>query len=136
MRTLVLLVAVVACGGTKPAPESPPPAASMLDCTKVADHVATTVAATRPRPGATHATVKELIASHCKADAWTDELKQCLHAMSTVADGRACAAGMTDEQRLAIRTAARALRKDAGEVAESDEGDWIKHVVEEPDAPK
>jgi hypothetical protein len=132
MRNLVLVVVVAACSNSKPPPESPA-ATSMLDCAKVADHVASTVAAAKPRPGATHAAVKELVSTRCQADAWTDDTKQCLHSMSTIAEGRACAAKMTDDQRAAIKTAAKALRKDASEpVADSDESDWIKHVVEEP----
>src|SRR5687767_14874533 len=120
MRTLVLL-AVVACSSSKPPPESPV-ATSMLDCAKVADHVATTVAAAKARPGATHAAVKDLVSTRCQADAWSDDTKQCLHAMSTIPEGRACAAKMTDAQRTALRTQAKTLRKDASEpVAENDE---------------
>src|SRR5262245_56055740 len=109
MRTLALLVvlSLPACSGgsKKPVDTPPPPTSSLLDCTKVADHVATTVAADKPRPGATHATIKELVETRCKADAWTDETKQCLNAIATIRDGRACAAKMTDAQRTAIKTA-------------------------------
>jgi hypothetical protein len=138
MRNLAFLVVLVACGGSKkPAPESPPPAASLLDCAKVADHVATTVAANKPRPGATHAAVKDLVATRCQADAWSDETKQCLFAIATIKDGRACATKMTDEQHKALKAQAKALRKDAAEVADVDDhtSDWIKHVVEEPGTP-
>jgi hypothetical protein len=139
MRNAALLVLVVACAGGKPPPESPaPPTSSLLDCAKVADHVATTVAADKPRPGATHAAVRELVATRCQADAWTDETKQCLHAIKTIRDGRVCATKMTDEQRTAIRTQAKALRKKATEpVADADDpsSDWIRHVIEEPGTP-
>jgi hypothetical protein len=140
MRTIAFLFAVAACsGGTKKTADTPaPPTSSLLDCSKVADHVATTVASNKPRPGATHATVKELVQTRCTADAWSDETKQCLHAIKTIKEGRECAAKMTDAQRTAIKTAARALRKDAAEpVADADDhsSDWIKHVVEEPGTP-
>jgi len=134
MRNLAFLFVVACGGGNKPPPESPvPPTASMLDCAKVADHVATTVAADKPRPGATHATVKDLVATRCTADAWTDDTKQCLNAITTIREGRACAAKMTDEQRTALKTQARALRKGEPVADADDQGsDWIKHVVEEP----
>lgn len=137
MRTLAFLVVVLvaACSGSsKPAPEPPvPPTSSMLDCAMIADHVATTVAADKPRPGATHASVKELVQTRCQADKWTDETKQCLHEIKSVAEGRACASKMTDEQRAAIKTAAKALRKDTTEpVADDPSSNWIEHVVEEP----
>src|SRR5688572_7584697 len=107
---VVVLALVVGCsGGSKPPPKSPDaPSGSLLDCAKVADHVATTVSTNKPRPGATHATVKEMVSTRCQADAWTDETKQCMHAIATIKDGRACAAKMTDDQRKALRTQARA----------------------------
>jgi hypothetical protein len=138
MRKLVLLF-LVACSGSKPPAESPAPkTSSLLDCAKVADHVATTVAANKPRPGASHAAVKDLVATRCQADAWTDETKQCLFAIKTIPEGRACATKMTDEQRTAIKTQAKALRKDATRpVDEPDDqsSDWVRHVVEEPAKP-
>jgi hypothetical protein len=136
MRALALLV-VFACSSNKPAPESPEPAASMIDCAKVADHVAATVAADKPRTGATNAAVKEMVATRCEKDAWSDEAKRCLNAIATIAEGRACGEQLTEAQREAIRADARALRKDATEpVAEDDRtSDWIKHVVEEPAKP-
>jgi hypothetical protein len=136
MRNLWFLLVVACSGGTKPAPEFPGPASgSMLDCPKVADHVATTVAADKPRPGATHAAVKDLVSTRCQADAWSDETKLCLNAIKTIKEGRDCAAKMTDEQRTAIKTAAKELRQKASEpVADADDpgSDWIRHVVEEP----
>ena len=130
MRTLCL-VFVVACGGNKSLLEAPAPTGSMLDCDKVADHVAS-VAAAKPRPGVTQASIKELVGSHCKSDAWSDETKQCLNAMTSIKEGRACAEKMTDEQRTAIRTAARALRKDEPAPAPDDNSsDWIRHVVQD-----
>lgn len=132
----VFLFLMLAACGSKP-PESPtPPTASMLACAQVAEHVATTVDADRPRPGATHAAVKDLVQTRCQADAWTDDTKQCLNTITTIKEGRACAGKMTDEQRTAIRTAARALRGDATASAEPDDNssDWIRHVVQdEPD---
>ncbi len=133
MRTLAFVSVIVACSsGPKPAPDQPaPPTSSMLDCDKVADHVAT-IAAARPRPGITQGQIKEMVGSHCKADAWTDDTKQCLNAMTTIKDGRACADNMTEEQRTAIKTAARALRKDGSEpVADDNSSDWIRHVVQD-----
>ena len=109
----------------------------MLDCGKVADHVASTVVADKPRPRATPGAIKEMVSTRCTADKWTDETKQCLNAITTIAEGRACATKMTKEQRAAIETAAKALRKDAsGPVATDDpSSDWIRHVVEEPAKP-
>jgi hypothetical protein len=131
-----LFVAVIGCGHGKPSPESPPAATSMLDCAKVADHVGAVVGADKPRPGATPAAVKDLVATRCEADKWSDDTKQCLNAIATIKDGRACAAKMTDEQRQAIKTQARALRKDTPPVEPDDHGsDWIRHVVEEPGTP-
>ncbi len=139
-KLVVVLVAVVAgcSGGSKPAPDKPaPPTSSMLDCPMVADHVATTVAANKPRPGATHAAVKEMVSTRCQADKWTDDTKQCMHDIKSVAEGRACASKMTDEQRAAIKTAAMALRKDTSSPAPTDDpsSNWIEHVVEEPGTP-
>jgi hypothetical protein len=80
----------------------------------------------------THEAIDELVSTRCKADGWSDETKQCLFAIATIAEGRACADGMTEEQRTAFRTAARDLRKD-GPVEPDDHGsDWVRHVVEEP----
>jgi hypothetical protein len=137
MRIPAVVVVVAACsGGSKSPPASPPPpppTASLLDCDRVADHVATTVDADRPRPYATHAAVKDLVATRCQTDAWTDETKRCLYAIKTITAGRACASTMADEQRTAIREAARALRQGAAPPdADDNSGDWIKHVVEEP----
>ena len=124
---------VVACAGS-PAPKTTPEpvAGSLLDCAKVADHVAKTVDAAKPRPGVTHEAIDGLVAGHCKADAWSDETKQCLFAIATIAEGRACADKMTAEQRTAIQTDARALRKDATGPVEPDDhdADWVRHVVE------
>jgi len=132
MKRLALLF-VVACSSSKPTPESPGPiTASLLDCEKVAEHVATTVVADKPRAGVTHATVKELVSTRCQADKWTDETKQCLNTIATIKDGRACATQMTDEQRISIRTAARVLRKDPAPGDPDPGSDWIRHVVEEP----
>jgi hypothetical protein len=136
MRSLAFLFLVACSGGAKPAPETPaPPTSSMLDCGKVADHVATTVAADKPRPGATHAAVKELVSTRCAADKWTDETMQCLFVIKTIKEGRDCASKMTDEQKTAIKTAAKELRKaNAGSEPPPDddhEGDWIKHVVQD-----
>ena len=73
-----------------------------------------------------------MVGTRCKSDAWTDDTKQCLNAMTTIKDGRACAEKMTDEQRTAIKTAARALRKDGSEpVADDNSSDWIRHVVQD-----
>lgn len=140
IRALVLFV-LVACSGDSKAPASPtPPTGSMLSCARIADHVVTAVSANKLRSGATHAAVKDLVVTRCQADAWTDETKQCLHAIKTVAEGRACETTMTAEQRSAIRTQAKALRARAtagsGEPdTETDTDDWIRHVVQdEPDS--
>jgi hypothetical protein len=134
MRNVLICVVLVACGGApKPATESPPPASSsLLDCARIADHVATSVAADRPRAGATPAAIKDMVATRCRTDGWSDETKQCLHATKTIREARACAAGMTDVQREAIKAHARKLRQ-ANDATEDDHSaDWIKHVVEEP----
>lgn len=136
MRALVVFVALMACGGTAKPPADPPPPASssLLDCTRVADHVATTAAASRPRSGATHARVKEMVSTRCTTDAWSDETRQCLFAIKTIREGRECATSMTDEQRDAIRAHARSLRADANEASAEDDdrsADWIRHVVED-----
>ena len=133
MRLLVILGLLVACGSSKPAAESPPPAtSSLLDCTKVADHVAATVAGEAPRSRVTPAAVEDMVLTRCQTDAWTHETKQCLFAIKTTSDGRACAAGMTDAQRDAIKSHARQLRADASGPSEADDqsADWIEHVVE------
>lgn len=136
MRLPVLILVVAACGGSnQPPAEAPAPAtSSLLDCTRVAEHVATTVAASRPRSGATHARVKDMVTTRCSTDGWTDETRQCLYAITSIREGRACTASMTDEQRDAIRAHARSLRADA-KAASADEddqsADWIRHVVEE-----
>jgi hypothetical protein len=132
MRPLIMSVLLVACGGSaKQAPESPPPAtSSLLDCTKVAAHVSATVA-TQPRAGVTPGAVKEMVQTRCQTDAWSHETRQCFHAIKTVTEGRACATGMTDVQRDAIKAHARQLRADAsGPTTDEDQSaDWIKHVV-------
>jgi hypothetical protein len=135
MRLIVILGLLVACGGSsKPSADSPPPAtSSLLDCTKVADHVATTVGQA-PRSGVTPAAVENMVLTRCQTDAWTHETKQCLYAIKVMSEGRACATGMTDVQRDAIKAHARQLRADArGPSADTDDqsADWIKHAVEE-----
>jgi hypothetical protein len=131
MRSLVVAV-LFACSGSKPPPpESPaPPSSSLLDCATVADHVASTVAAGKPRSGATLAAVKDMVATRCQADAWSDDTKQCLHAIATIKDGRTCAEKMTDAQRDAIRTQAKALRAEPAPEPDDHGSDWIRHVVE------
>jgi hypothetical protein len=132
MRTLVLVVALGACSGSNKSPAEPEPAAgTLLDCAKVAEHVATTVDASKPRSGITHGPVKEMVTIRCETDAWSDETKQCLYAINTVQEGRACATGMTDVQRTALKTHAKSLRAPTGSEEEDHSGDWIKHVVEE-----
>ncbi len=131
MRAALVLTFVLACGGSTP--KSPEPAAgSLLDCAKVADHVAKTVDAARPRTGVTHEAIDQLVLTRCKADGWSDDTKQCLVAIATIAEGRACTDKMPEEQRTALHAAARDLRKE-GPVETDDHGsDWIRHVVEEP----
>jgi hypothetical protein len=134
MRTLALVVALAACGSsTKSSTEPEPAAGTLLDCAKVAEHVATTVDASKRRSGITHGPVKEMVSIRCETDAWSDETKQCLYAIKTVQEGRACATGMTDVQRTALKAHAKSLRPPNGSASEEDDhsGDWIKHVVEE-----
>jgi hypothetical protein len=138
-RSVVLVLALAVGAGCRtskqPDTAGVPDTASMLPCAKVADHVASTVAANRPRPGTTPGEVSNLIATRCEQDAWTDQARQCMFAITTVKEGRACAQQLTDEQRTALRTAARAMRKDAAaETTNDDElvNDWLRHVVEEP----
>ena len=126
---------MIACGGDKPPPTSPQPiTGSLLDCATVADHVANTAVAAKPLPGATYASIKELVATRCQADAWTDETKQCFHAIAKILDGRACAKQLTEEQRKALHAQALALSKGATPGSDPDDhnSDWIRHVVEEP----
>jgi hypothetical protein len=134
MRALILCL-LFGCGGSQKPSEDPPPptTGSLLDCERVAERVATTVDASSPRPGATHAAVKGMISTRCRTDGWSDATRQCLHAMTSIREGRACATGMTDEQRDAIRAHARSLRADASASADTDgpATDWIKHVVED-----
>lgn len=137
MRTLNVLV-LVACGGNpKPPPETVPATASMIDCGEVASHVVKVLAAARPRPGATLEAVQSMVTSRCRADAWSDATKECLHASATIAAGRACASTMNDEQRTAITAQARALRTDTSEPSApaDSSSDWVEHVVEEPATP-
>jgi hypothetical protein len=135
MRTLLVCL-IVACGGSKPAPESVPEATSLLACDKVADHVAATLLATAEQPRASAAEVKDMVTTRCTADVWSDETKRCLHAITSIVDGRACGTTMTDAQREAIRTAARALRAANEQPPPDDHGDWVRHVVEEPTTTK
>lgn len=132
MRASILFVLLVACGGSSKQPDPVPPAnASLLDCMQVADHVAVTVDASRPRSGASQAKVKEMVGTRCKTDGWSDETKRCLYTMKTIAEGRACATSMTTEQRDAIRAHARTLRADTTQPPDDTSADWIKHVVED-----
>jgi hypothetical protein len=106
----------------------------MLDCKRVADHVAATVSASKPRPGVTPAAVQEMVSIRCGTDGWTDETKRCVFAIKTLREARDCASTMTDEQRAAIKAHAARLRKDAVTQTDADDSssDWITHVVEEP----
>jgi hypothetical protein len=136
MRLPVMLGLLVACGASnKPSADPPPPAtSSLLDCVKVSDHVAATVAGQTPRSGVTPGAVKDMVATRCRTDAWSNATKHCMYAIKLMSEGRACATGMTDVQRDAIKAHARQLRADAsGSSAEPDGqgSDWIKHVVEE-----
>lgn len=107
----------------------------MLDCDKVAAHVAATLETDRPQARVTPAAVHDMVTTRCRTDAWSDETKQCLHAIKTIREGRACATSMTDEQREAIQTQARSLRTaDTASTEEEPSADWIRHVIGEPDA--
>ena len=131
MRLPVILGLLIACGSSKPATDPPPPAtSSMLDCSKVADHVAATVG-TQTRSGVTPGAVKSMVSTRCQTDGWSHETKQCLFAIKSVTEGRACATGMTDVQRDAIKAHARQLRSDASTTTDDTSSDWIKHVVED-----
>ena len=136
MRLSVLFITVIACGGqSTPVPEAPPAAtSSLLDCKRVADHVAATVSASKPRAGVTPAAVQEMVSVRCSTDGWTDETKHCVFAIKAISEARDCASTMTDEQRTAIKTHAARLRKDAVTQTDADDpsSDWITHVVEEP----
>jgi hypothetical protein len=136
MRLSLLFITLIACGGkSTPAPESPPPAtSSMLDCKRVADHVAATVSASKPRTGVTPAAVQEMVSVRCSTDGWTDETKHCVFAIKAISEARDCASTMTDEQRTVIKMHAARLRKDAVTQTDVDDpsSDWITHVVEEP----
>ena len=138
MRSLAFVFLAACSGGTKTTPDKPaPPTSSLLDCAKVADHVASVVSKDKPRPGATHGAVHELVGTRCTADKWDDATKQCLFVITSVSEGRACADRMTGAQKESIMAAAKELRKaNAGTDAIDDhEGDWIKHVVQDkPDA--
>lgn len=133
MRSLLFVLLAACSGGTKAADTTPPPANTMLDCHKVADHVATVVSKDKPRPGATHGAVHELVNSRCTADKWSAETMQCLFVINSVTEGRACADKMTDEQKAAVKAAAKELRQaNAGtEPVDDHEGDWLKHVVQD-----
>lgn len=135
MRFALLFTTVLACGGNKAPTETPPPppaTSSLLDCSKVADHLAAIVRAATPRPGVTPAAVQDMVSTRCTTDYWSDQTKQCMFATKTIAEARDCASTMTDDQRTAIKTAARALRKDTSAPTEDDtSADWIKHVVDE-----
>jgi hypothetical protein len=73
-----------------------------------------------------------MVMTRCQTDAWSDETKHCLFAIKAISEGRACADGMTDVQRDAIKAHAQRLRAEAtGPTATDESGDWIKHVVEE-----
>ncbi len=74
-----------------------------------------------------------MVLTRCQTDAWTHETKQCLYAIKLMSEGRACATGMTDVQRDAMKAHARQLRADAGGPTDTDDqsSDWIKHVVAE-----
>ncbi len=138
MRSLAFVL-LVACGGgsTKTTDTPAPPTSSLLDCGTVADHVATVVSKDKPRPGATHGAVHELVSTRCTADKWDDATKQCLFVIRSANEGRACADKMTGTQQESIKAAAKELRKlNAGsEPVDDREGDWIKHVVQDkPDS--
>jgi hypothetical protein len=134
MRLPVIFGLLVACGGgNKPSTDpSPPATSSLLDCAKVADHVAETVRQA-PRSGVTPAGVENMVSTRCQTDAWSHETKQCLYAIKLMSEGRACASGMTKVQRNAIAAHARQLRADTSGPVEADDqsSDWIKHVVQE-----
>jgi hypothetical protein len=106
----------------------------MLDCKRVADHVAATVSASKPRTGVTPAAVQDMVSIRCSTDGWTDETKHCVFAIKAINEARDCASTMTDEQRSAIKAHAARLRKDGVTQTDGDDSssDWITHVVEEP----
>ncbi len=133
MRSLAfVLLAACSSGGTKTTETPAPTTSSMLDCHKVADHVATVVSKDKPRPG-THGAVHELVNARCTADKWNDDTKQCLIVITSAKEGRACADKMTDEQKASIKTAAKELRKaNAGtDPVDDSESDWLRHVVQD-----
>ena len=137
MRLALLFTSLVACGSSAPKAEAPPPpppaTSSLLDCSKVADHLAANVRASTPRPGITPAAVQDMVNMRCSQDYWSDQTKQCMYATKTIREARDCSSTMTDDQRTAIHTAARALHKEMEGSTDTEDtnADWIKHVVDE-----
>jgi len=109
-KLMMALVLVVGCGGSKPAAQKPEPAPEPVaakppvpTCASVSEKVHAIAAADATENDAKELGVlREVIATRCEADKWSDELRECLGTAENDVDGKGCMKLMTEAQMKAV----------------------------------
>jgi len=100
MNKLLLVIAIAACGGGKPAHKDTmmkPMESAPTECQVVAAHVAESVTTWKDPPPVDKKTIADVIGSHCEADQWSAEAKKCFGSM-TEANAEECRKTLTQDQ--------------------------------------
>ncbi|HEY5927892.1 MAG TPA: hypothetical protein VIV11_39670 [Kofleriaceae bacterium] len=98
-----LLLAVVLAGCNKPKAQTQAPPTQVSDCPKVADHLVTLMSGATKHPPEATDPLRRVVDQRCEQDQWSADTKQCLLALSSLADGERCRAMMTDAQVAAFQ---------------------------------
>ncbi len=102
MKSIVLAVALAACGGSSTPPADPTtvakPAADPAPCEDAAANAVTFLAKEMPADK-----VKVVMVKHCTADAWTVDTRKCLLTAKSIEELDACSKAFTPEQQSAFK---------------------------------
>lgn len=107
VASVVLTIAVLACGGSsKPAPAPPPPppvdpipTTAGPTCEVVADKLAVVIHADKPDA---QATARGNLRRHCADDRWSDDARSCLATVETDDELDGCRQHLSDAQAAAF----------------------------------
>lgn len=107
VASVVLAIAVMACGGSsKPAPASPPPppvdpipTTAAPACDLVADKLAVVIHADKPDA---QATARGNLRRHCADDKWSDDARSCFATVETDDELDGCRQHLTEAQAAAF----------------------------------
>ena len=100
MRVLILVV-VVACGGTPPVAKPVPAGAS---CAAAADGLVGIMPFSKDPKVTTDAAdaARKLIIGRCDGDQWSPEARRCFKDMKTADDANVCGTLLTDDQQASL----------------------------------